>query len=450
MNKELSTGLSRDLVRKISWRITPVLMLMYFMCIIDRVNLGYASLTMNKELGLTAAQYGIAAGLLYLTYIFCEVPSNILLHRTSARIWFTRIMITWGLCSASTGLIQNENHLYIVRLLLGAAEAGLFPGVLYYLTRWLPRDERVSVVAMFMMAAPIAFVIGAPLSGYLMDHASVLGYSGWRAMLIIEGLIPVAFGLMLPFILTNKPEDAKWLTETEKSAIRGVLQEEENSALASDHGVLKALADGKVWALGFVFFGINVTFSILFWFLPQMVAGFKSTMGGNLSTGQIGMISASPFATAAIAMLVYGFWLKGKPTTVAHVSGPIAVAALGTVIPALTTSPYVIMIGLCLAAAGAFCAMVSFWQLPPMIFKGKTAASGIAMVAAIGVSSNAVIPWINGYIKDMTGSLDGAMMFNGSVIVLALLTAIVISLKLTRHNRITASGAANVRGAARS
>ncbi|HZW23330.1 MFS transporter [Noviherbaspirillum sp.] len=450
MNTGFSAGLSQDLVRKISWRITPVLMLMYFMCIIDRVNLGYASLTMNKELGLTAAQYGFAAGLLYMTYILCEVPSNILLHRTSPRIWFTRIMITWGLCSAATGLIQNETHLYTARLLLGAAEAGLFPGVLYYLTRWLPREERVSVVAMFMMAAPIAFVVGAPVSGYLIDHASVFGYSGWRAMLIIEGLIPVALGLMLPFILTNTPEEAKWLSATEKSAIRSALAEEEKSAIANDHGFLKALADGKVWALGFVFFGINVTFSILFWFLPQMVAGFKSTMGGNLTTGQIGMISASPFATAAIAMLVYGFWLKGKATTVAHVSGPIAVAALGTVIPAMSASPYVIMVGLCMAAAGAFCAMVSFWQLPPMIFKGRTAASGIAMVAAIGVSSNAVIPWINGYIKDMTGSLDGAMMFNGGVIVLALITAIVISFKLTRQSRAPIAEASGIRGTARS
>lgn len=432
MNKFMSPGLSQDLVRKVSLRITPVLMLMYFMCIIDRVNLGYASLTMNKELGLTAAQYGLAAGLLYLTYIMCEVPSNVFLHRTSPRIWFTRIMITWGLCSAATGLIQNETHLYTARLLLGAAEAGLFPGVLYYLTKWLPREQRVSMVAMFMTAAPIAFVVGAPLSGYLIDHVSIFGYSGWRGMLIVEGLLPVAFGLLLPFFLTNAPEDAKWLSASEKTAIRHALLEENNSALANDHGMLKSLKDGKVWALGFVFFGINVTFSILFWFLPQMVAGFKSTLGGALTTGQIGVISASPFAVAAVAMMSFGFWLKGRKTTASHVCAPIAMAALGTVIPALTTSPYVIMLGLCLAAAGAFCAMVSFWQLPPMIFKGKTAASGIAMVAAIGVSSNLVIPWINGSIKDLTGSLDGAMMFNGGVIVAALLTAIVVSLRLTR------------------
>ena len=434
MNKVMSPGLSKDLVRKVSLRITPVLMLMYFMCIIDRVNLGYASLAMNKELGLTAAQYGLAAGLLYLTYIVCEVPSNVFLHRTSPRIWFTRIMITWGLCSAATGLIQNETHLYTARLLLGAAEAGLFPGVLYYLTKWLPREQRVSIVAMFMTAAPIAFVVGAPLSGYLIDHVSIFGYSGWRGMLIVEGLIPVAFGLLLPFILTNDPDEAKWLSASEKTAIRHALLEEEKSALANDHGMLKSLKDGKVWALGFVFFGINVTFSILFWFLPQMVAGFKSTLGQALTTGQIGIISASPFAVAALAMISFGFWLKGRKTTASHVCAPIAMAALGTVIPALTTSPYVIMLGLCLAAAGAFCAMVSFWQLPPMIFKGKTAASGIAMVAAIGVSSNLVIPWINGSIKDLTGSLDGAMMFNGGIIVAALLTAVVVSLRLTRVN----------------
>lgn len=433
MQSNLPAQLTPELVRKITLRVTPVLMLMYFMCIIDRVNLGYASLTMNQELALTAAQYGLAAGLLYLTYMLFEVPSNIFLQRTSPRVWFTRIMVTWGLCSAATGFVENAQQLYIARMLLGAAEAGLFPGVIYYLTLWLPREQRVSILAMFMMAAPIAFVVGGPLSGYLMDHVSFFGHTGWRAMLIIEGLVPALFGLLLPFILTNSPGEAKWLTPSEKDALRTALIVEERAVTENHRGFFEALKDGKVWALGFVFFGINVTFSILFWFLPQMVAGFKSTFG-ELSKAQVGMISALPFAISAVSMAWFGFWLKGRRTCTAHIAVPVAMAALGTVIPALSSSPYVIMIGVSIGASGAFCGMVSFWQFPPMIFKSATAASGLAMVAALGVSSNLVVPWINGIIKDLTGSLDMAMMFNGAVIVAALLTAIMTGMKITRQH----------------
>ncbi|XYI32401.1 Major facilitator superfamily (MFS) profile domain-containing protein [Cupriavidus oxalaticus] len=426
----LQNSLAPALARRIAWRITPLLMLMYFVCILDRVNLGYASLTMNRELGLTAAQYGLAAGLLYLTYMVFEVPSNILLQKTSPRIWFTRIMVTWGLCSAATGLIQNAQHLYLVRMCLGAAEAGLFPGVLYYLTRWLPKSERAAVTALFMTAAPVAFVIGAPLSGYLMDHAQLFGYSGWRAMLIIEGLVPVVIGLCLPFLLPNRPADVGWLSAAEKAAIAAALSREAVAGPGT-HRFAAAMRDGKVWALGFVFFGINVTFSILFWFLPQMVAGFKASLGAP-SALQIGLVSAAPFACAAVTMVLFGFWLKGRRTATPHVALPIALAAAGTVIPALSGSPAMAMLGLCLGASGAFCAMVSFWQLPPLIFHENTMASGIALVAAIGVSSNLVIPWLNGHIKDLTGSLDNAMIFNGAVMVVALAVSIVIGTRITR------------------
>lgn len=239
----LQNSLAPALARRIAWRITPLLMLMYFVCILDRVNLGYASLTMNRELGLTAAQYGLAAGLLYLTYMVFEVPSNILLQKTSPRIWFTRIMVTWGLCSAATGLIQNAQHLYLVRMCLGAAEAGLFPGVLYYLTRWLPKSERAAVTALFMTAAPVAFVIGAPLSGYLMDHAQLFGYSGWRAMLIIEGLVPVVISLCLPFLLPNRPADVGWLSAAEKAAIAAALSREAVAGPGT-HRFAAAMRDG--------------------------------------------------------------------------------------------------------------------------------------------------------------------------------------------------------------
>jgi len=263
----------RRLIRKVTVRLVPFLGLLYLINYLDRVNLGFAALTMNGDLGLSAAAYGLGAGLFFIGYFFFEVPSNIILHRVGARVWIARIMVTWGLVASATAFIQGEISFYVVRVLLGVAEAGFFPGIILYLTYWFPRAQRAKIVALFFLAVPLSSVIGSPLSTLLIQNGNgVLGFdAGWRFMFFVEGVPAVLLGVLVLALLPSRPGQAKWLTEQEISALEARIVEEE----AREVPVRAALIDPRVIALSVVYFGIVYGLYVLAFFLPQVIKGFQ-------------------------------------------------------------------------------------------------------------------------------------------------------------------------------
>ena len=291
-----------EAVRKARWRLLPLLAFCYLLNYVDRVNVGFAAVTMRPDLGMSATAYGLGAGLFFIGYFLFEVPSNVIMHRVGARVWIARIMISWGIIASATAFIQGEISFYVVRFLLGFAEAGFFPGILLYLTYWFPRVQRARVIALTFLAVPLSSVFGGPLSGLLIDHgAGVLGFdAGWRFMFFVEGLPALILGIVVLFVLPSRPRDARWLSPEEREALERAIEAEDEEQVPHGLGVRGALKDGRVIALSVVYFGIVFGLYVLAFFLPQVIADLK----GTLSTTQIGLVTAIPYAVAAVVMVL--------------------------------------------------------------------------------------------------------------------------------------------------
>lgn len=407
----ISPGLSPELSRKIIWRLAPLLMLMYVINQLDRANVGYASLTMNQEIGITMAQYGLGTSLFFLGYILFEVPSNLCLHRFGARMWMMRIMVTWGLISAASCLITNSTWLYIARFALGVAEAGFFPGVVYFLTLWLPTRDRVWLMSLFVMAIPITGMLGAPISTFIMQNLSLFGMSGWRSMILLEALPAIIMGVVVVIYLPDSPGKAKWLTTAEKDEVSEALaQEREYVTGAVNASVTEVLRNIKVWALGLVYFGINATIISLLYFLPQIVKGFEASFNIKYSVFEVGQITAIPFTVSIIAMCFYGRYVRSRPFTVAFVSIPMVISAISLASALYMSSPIQTMIAFSVGATGCFCSISTFWQLPSRLLSDRGAAAGIALITSVGVASGMFVGWFIGAVKDATGSYNLAML----------------------------------------
>ncbi|MCA1821310.1 MAG: MFS transporter, partial [Pseudonocardia sp.] len=293
--------------RKITVRLVPFLGLLYLVNYLDRVNVGFAALTMNADLGLSAAAYGLGAGLFFIGYFFFEVPSNIILHRVGARIWIARIMITWGLVASATAFIQGQTSFYVVRVLLGVTEAGFFPGIIMYLSYWFPRAQRAKIVALFFLAVPLSSVIGSPLSTLLLQHGDgVLGFdAGWRFMFFVEGVPAVLLGVLVLLLLPSRPRHATWLTEQESSTLEAHIAAEDSREVGGDTLSRAALTDPRVIALSVIYFGIVFGLYVLAFFLPQVIKGFQKQFQVTFSLVEIGLITAVPYAFASVAMVLW-------------------------------------------------------------------------------------------------------------------------------------------------
>ncbi|MFF7710542.1 MFS transporter [Pseudomonas sp. NPDC007930] len=407
----VSPGLRPELARKIIWRLAPLLVLMYMFNQLDRANVGYASLTMNQDIGITLAQYGLGTSLFFLGYILFEIPSNLCLHRFGARVWMARIMITWGLISAASCLISNASWLYTARFALGVAEAGFFPGVVYFLTLWLPTRDRVWLMSLFIMAIPLTGMLGAPVSTWLMQEASLFGMSGWRSMLLLEALPATLMGVAVLFWLPDSPQRCGWLSAAERNEIE--------QALAADarrlHNPMetsasRVLRNPRVWALGLVYFGINATIISLLYFLPQVVKGFEATFNVKYSVFQVGQLTAIPFTAAIIAMALYGQYVRKRNFSVAFVAAPMIISAVALASALYLNTPVQTLIAFSVGATGCFCSISTFWQLPPRLLADRAAAAGIALITSIGVASGLFVGWFIGAVKDATGSFNLAML----------------------------------------
>ena len=365
---------------KVRQRLVPFLVVCYFAAYLDRVNVGFAALTMNKDLGIGPEAFGFTAGIFFLGYCLFEVPSNVLLARFGARRWIARIMITWGLVSACMAFVTDIWSLSIVRFLLGVAEAGFFPGIIFYLSRWVPSRERAGVISIFMAAVPISNLAGAPISGFLLDSfEGVYGLKGWQWLFMLEALPSIVLGIAAFKILTDMPADAHWLAPGECDAlVKKIAAENAARERIKTYTLREALTDYRILALGITYFGIATgMYGLSFW-LPQIVKGF------GLSNSETGLITAVPYVFAAAAMFVWGAHSDRTRERVWHIALPCFIGG-GAMIAGTTISGNApALFCLTFAAIGIFSALPMFWTLPTALLTGTAAAGGIALINAIG------------------------------------------------------------------
>jgi D-galactonate transporter len=408
-------------VRRARWRLLPFLGLCYLLNYVDRVNVGFASLTMNSDLGLSAAAYGLGAGLFFIGYFFFEVPSNVILHRVGARLWIARIMITWGVVASATAFVQGEISFYIVRFLLGIAEAGFFPGIILYLTYWFPRAQRAKVVALFFLAVPLSSVIGAPISSLLVQNgAGVLGFdAGWRFMFFVEGIPAMLVGVLVLVLLPDRPSRARWLSGREQHALEQRIADEDAAQVPQETGLWAGLRDGRVVALSIVYFGVVFGLYVLAFFLPQVVSGLQEQFDVRFSLVDIGLITAVPYAVASVAMVLNARHSDRTGERRLHVAVPAFVGAAGVAVALYLDSPYLVIAAMTVCAVGVFSAIPVIWQLPSAFLTGVGAAAGIALINSFGNLSGFAGPYLTGWLQDLTGSFRAGMFVVAGFMVLA-------------------------------
>ena len=401
-------------MRRVSLRIVPFIMLLYFIAFIDRVNIGFASLTMNKDLGFTASIFGFGAGIFFWGYFLFEVPSNIVLDKVGARIWIARVMITWGMVSAAMAFVQGATSFYILRFLLGAAEAGFFPGIILYLSYWFPARQRATATSLFMAAAPLSTVLGSPLSSALLEMNGIWGLKGWQWLFIIEAIPAVILGFVVLAYMTDKPEQAKWLKDDERAWLSETMNAERAAkAATSGHSIWKGLADPRVLALALVYFGTSAGLYTLGVWAPQIIKGF------GMSNMAVGFLNAVPPTVAVVAMYLWSWHSDKTSERTWHVVIPCLAAAIGLAIAGLSSSVVAVVAALVLVNVGISAAKPPLWSMPTLFLSGPAAAAGIATINSIGNLGGFFGPAMIGWIKDQTGSFAGGLYFVAGLLILS-------------------------------
>lgn len=411
----VSDSIGRDTIKRVYLRIMPFLILCYIVAFLDRVNVGFAALHMNGDLGFTPYVYGFGAGIFSIGYFIFEVPSNLALHKVGARIWIPRIMITWGIISAGFAFVYNENSFYVMRFLLGAAEAGFFPGIVFYLSKWFPARLRGGATAVFILGLPIAVLIGAPVSTALLETmGGIGGFKNWQWMFVVEGVLAVIVGVVAYFVLTKGPEDAHWLTKEQRDwLVRTLAAEERAKEQVKSYGVIETLMNGKVLLLAFaIFCNIGALFGVTLW-MPQIIKGF-----GGLSNVQAGLLTAVPYFCAGIAMVLNGWHSDKTGERRFHILIPACIGGIGLVMAGFSQSPLAGMIAICIGASGILASNILFWPIPTTFLTGAAAAAGIGLVNSVGNLGGFVGPYINGWAKEYFGDYSASMCVLGGMVAL--------------------------------
>jgi len=424
----VATDIGARTMRKVSLRIVPFIMLLYFVAFIDRVNIGFASLTMNKDLGFSPTVYGFGAGIFFWGYFLFEVPSNIILDKVGARLWIARVMITWGLVSAAMAFVQGQNSFYILRFLLGAAEAGFFPGIILYLSYWFPARQRASATAIFMAAAPLSTVLGSPVSSALLEMHGLLGFKGWQWLFLIEALPAVLLGFVVLGYMTDRPEQAKWLADDERNWLVKTMETERAGRTASaGHSIWRGLTDPRVLALALVYFGTSAGLYTLGVWAPQIIKSF------GLSNMQVGLLNAVPPTVAVIAMYLWSWHSDRTNERTWHVVIACLVAAIGLALAGLSSAVVSVVAALVLVNVGISAAKPPLWSMPTLFLAGPAAASGIATINSIGNLGGFVGPAMIGWIKDQTGSFAGGLYFVGALLLLSAVITLLLARSINRQ-----------------
>ena len=401
--------------RKATRRLIPFLFLIYVVAYLDRVNVSFAQLQLEDDLGFSDTIFGIGAGIFSIGYVLFGVPSNLALERFGARRWLAAIMIVWGVLSAATMFIESAAAFYVLRFLLGAAEAGFFPGIILFLTWWFPERERTRVLALFFTAISVAYVAGGPLSGGLLELDGFLGLDGWQWLFLIEGLPAIGLGWVTLRFLDDRPEQAGWLEPEERAFLAAeVEREQELREAASALGLRAALRSGQLWLLSLVYFVVvGAGFGLTF-FVPDLVQDRT-----GYSDFEVGVLAAIPYAIATAAMLVVATRADRAPSRRPYVMLPVLVGALGCVLTAHAQSPLLLTVAIPLSAVGLLSVLPVFWAYPTALFSGSAAAAGIALVAAIGNLGGFAGPAFTGIAEDSTGGFEMPLTVLGVLLVVS-------------------------------
>jgi MFS family permease len=414
----LPLEIERRTVRRIGYRLVPLLMLCYGFAYLARVNLSYAAVQMNKVLGLSSAAYGLGAGLFFLTYCLCEIPSNLLLYRFGASRWIARIMFTLGLCAAGMAFVQGETSFYVVRLLLGAAEAGFYPGVLFFLTLWFPSAYRARIMGLFIAAIPISGIAGAPLSGLLLSLDGVGGLQGWQWLFLVEAIPAI---LLSPFVLRqlqDSPAQAHWLPKDEKEWLIGQLAAERSHVERKrTYSIRECLTDRRVLFLAAVYFSNVCLLNGITFFLPQIVKGF------GLSAARSGLVVAIPSLLALIALIAWGRSSDRRKERYAHAALANLLGGAALLLSVAFDDPTARIAALAVAFAGTLAFTSPFWSIPGSFLTGGAVAGGIGVISALGVTGGFLSPWFIGVVRDFTGDFRFGL---GAIAVLAITVAIAL------------------------
>ena len=410
---------------KVSWRLIPLLFLCYIIAYIDRINVGFAGLQLQKTFGVDASTYyriyGYGSGLFFIGYFLFEVPSNLILHRIGARVWIARIMIVWGIISSCMMFIKSPAGFYWMRFLLGAAEAGFFPGVILYLTYWYPAGDRARTVALFSTAATLSGFVNSPISGKLLQLDGLKGLAGWQWLFLIEGIPAVLVGILVLYMLPDGPRKARWLSEQEKNTLLGALQREEQSSSGGKHGLRDAFTSGRVWLLCVIYFLLNVGgYGCEMW-LPQIIRSFS-----NLSEFRIGLLNGIPYIVATVLMVLNGRHSDRTGERRWHVAVSALAGAVGFISSAYTPNVALSLAALALAFAGVKSMVGPFWALGTASLSGAAAAAGIAWINSVGNLGGFVGPTVVGFIKQKTGSYAGAVSVLGFALIILACLAITL------------------------
>ena len=415
--------------RKVFWRILPFLMLCYVVAYLDRVNVGFAKLQMSQDLGFSETIYGLGAGLFFIGYFLFEVPSNVLLHRIGARVWIARIMITWGLMSAAFMFVNTPTTFYVMRFLLGVAEAGFYPGVILYMTYWFPAKRRAKIIAMFMSAIPVAGIFGNPLSGWIMDaFGNSGGLRGWQWMFLIEAVPALLMGIAVLLYLDNSIRAARWLDEGEKRQLEReiAIDQEGSQRYSSSFAVFR---DSRIWHMSLIYFCFVMgQYALTFW-MPTLI---KTTgVAGNLN---IGLFSAIPFGCAIVAMNLFGRSADARRERRWHLVVPALMGAVGFIVAAsFVDNTAVAVVALSVAAAGVLTCAPLFWSLPTSFLSGAAAAVGIATINSVGNLAGFVSPYLVGYLKDLTHSTQSGMYVLAAMLVVGAIAVLRTPAKLVNR-----------------
>ena len=414
---------------KVTWRLLPFLMLCYVVAYLDRVNVGFARLQMLSDLHFSETVYGLGAGMFFIGYFLFEVPSNLLLHRVGARLWIGRIMITWGLVSASFMFIRTPASFYILRFILGIAEAGFFPGIILYLTYWYPSERRARMVAMFMAAPPLAGVFGGPLSGWIMQSfAGRNGLDGWQWLFLLEAIPALIVGLVVLVYLDNGIRSAKWLNDVEKSLLEERIAGD-RKATSAHASLADVFADRRLWVLCVIYFCcVMGHYGLTFW-MPVLIqsAGVSGTL-------RIGLFTAIPYTGAVIAMIVLGASADKRRERRWHAVIPMTIGAIFLSLSAIAgTNTAIAIVCLTIAAAGVLSSGALFWSLPTAFLGGVSAAAGIAAINSVGNLAGFVSPYVVGWLKDATKSTEAGMFAVSAVLVIGACVILTIPAKLVNR-----------------
>ncbi len=416
-------------IRKISLRLVPFVGLMFFINFLDRTAISFAGPNgMNTDLALTVAQFGLASGIFFIGYILLEVPSNLALHRFGARKWLARIMVSWGIVSLLFTWVSSVQELYILRFLLGIAEAGFFPGAILFLSLWVPARYRSKILALFYLAQPMTTVLGAPLAAWLIEQHGLFGLSGWRVMFLGVSIPAILIGIITWFYLVDRPQDAKWLNDEEKRWLVGELESEHAAKQHSKHpSVRTVMFNKRVWVLCLIYFGFIYGLYALAFFLPTIISGFQQQFGTTFNVLEKGLITAVPYLPAAIVMHFWSRDATRRGCRTWHIAIPALTGAVSIPLALYMESPAATIAVITVTACSIFSALPNFWTLPTQFLTGASAAAAIALINTIGNVAGFSAGYITGAVRGVTGTYVLPMLIVGGLMLLSAILMVLLS-----------------------